>query len=133
MIASTASRNTAVKLDPSAPTACHCESARAERAARQAWPDLRQQGGVLTSRPLGHGRRDMGGKRIVDIGLGCDDTGRGSRRNWRDVGRIRSLQNRRLFLLVELLKCVEQLENLRKLGIWRTAHSGGAAAMLRRI
>jgi hypothetical protein len=92
-----------------------------------------RQGGVLTSRPLGHGRRDMGGKGIVDIGLRCDDTGRGSRRNWRDVGRIRSLQNRRLFLLVESLKCVEQFENLCKLGIGRTAHSGGTAARLRLI
>jgi hypothetical protein len=75
----------------------------------------------------------MGGKGIVDIGLRCDGTGRGSRRNWRDVGSIRGLQNRRLFLLVELLKRVEQFENLCKLGIRRTAHSGGAAAMLRLI
>ena len=35
--------------------------------------------------------------------------------------------------VVELLKRVEQLENLCKLGIGRTAHSGGAAAMLRLI
>jgi hypothetical protein len=75
----------------------------------------------------------MGGKGIVDIGLRCNVTGAGSRRNWRDVASIRGLQNSRLLLLVELLKCVEQFENLCKLGIWRTAHSGGAAAMLRLI
>ena len=58
---------------------------------------------------------------------------RDCRRPWRVVRRVRGLQNRRLFLLVELLKRVEQLENLCKLGVRRAAHSGDAAAMLRLI
>jgi hypothetical protein len=75
----------------------------------------------------------MSGKGIVEIGLRRDDAAGDCHKPWWEASRIRGLQNRRLFLLVKLLKRVEQLENLCKLGIGRTAHSGGAATTLRLI
>lgn len=107
-----------------------CSGSAEHRACHGRSPE---QGGLSGSGPLGHGRCDMGGKGIVDIGPRCVDTARDCRRPWWVVRWVRGLQNRRLFLLVELLKRVEQLENLCKLGVRRAAHSGDAAAMLRLI